>query len=125
MIGLCIGLLAVAILLGIVWRVAKRTPVEKRPEQSSSRAVTPAGTKKAYATIQVCTYTKEEDAQKLVARLTKKRYPAFTEESKSPAGKRLYIVYVGNFTTPKDAVKVWEKIKRKEGFEDSYIIKRH
>ncbi len=124
MVGLSIGLLAALILMGIVCSVAKKTPVKKPPEQSLSRAVTSARTKKPYATIQVCTYKKEEDAQKLVEKLRKKRYPAFVEKSKSPAGKRLYVVYTGNFATPKDAVKLWEKIKRKEGFEDSYIIER-
>jgi len=125
MVALIVGFLTAFILLGIVCSVARKTPAEKPPERSLSRAVTSTRTKKTYAIIQVCTYKKKEDAQKLVEMLTKKRYPAFAEESKSPAGKRLYIVYVGNFATPKDAAKSWDRIKRKEGFEDSYIIKRH
>lgn len=74
--------------------------------------------------IQVCTYTKEEDAQKLVERMKTSGLPAFEEPLRRANGKTFYPVFLGRFKTFREAQAGLEKFREKpmaDEFSDSFV----
>jgi len=74
-------------------------------------------------TIQVASSQSEEKALALVNRLKTKDYPAYIEEMELK-GKKWYRVRVGSFRNRIDAQRLVDKLKEKEGLEESIVWKR-
>jgi cell division septation protein DedD len=99
---------------------AVRTPRPASPERAlaasepTPRTVVPAG-----YIVQVAAVSKQQDAQRLLAALRKKQYPAFIA---TPPSDSLFHVQVGPFGEPKDAEAVRIRLFA-EGY-NPFIVKK-
>jgi len=73
---------------------------------------------KSFYTIQICIYEKEKAARQLVEKLKKKKIDAYIYPHKSK-NKTNYRVYVGRFSSEKNALKTFKNLKKT--FDDSFI----
>ena len=102
---------------------SKAVPVTVVPIQSEN-AVAQLPKKKFYA-VQVCTYQREEDAQKLARELQSLNFPAFYRQFLSSQQRiSQYIVFLGKdetYTQANARLSEFRKTKQFLTFEDSFI----
>ena len=93
------------------------------PTGISQAPPTPSWSEKPYV-IQVCTYARQDYAEKLVGDLKGSAISAFSEPLQRPNGKVFYAVFLGRFGTFGEAQARLEEFKKKpvaKDFLDSFI----
>ncbi len=77
-------------------------PEEKLPPVRLMPPGPPVVEEKGYV-VQVCTYAREEDAQRLVFQMNEAGLPAFQKPLRRPSGKTFYSVFLGRYKTYREA----------------------
>lgn len=92
-------------------KVAFKKPKITMVEKSSSKVYT----------IQTYTTSKKEDLDKTIQFLSSKGLQATVKENRSPLGKNLYVIFVGEYASRKEANGVLQGLKKEKKFKDSFI----
>lgn len=74
--------------------------------------------------IQVAIYLREEDARRIVARMTAADFPSFIEPLRRPNGRTLYPVFLGRYQTLREAqsrLREFKKSPLAKDFPDSFV----
>ncbi|MDP8234527.1 MAG: SPOR domain-containing protein [Candidatus Saelkia tenebricola] len=116
---LIIGCVALFIFISITTLIFKKiTSFKPRSSVVSSvSSVVPSG---SYA-IQVAVLESVKDAESFNSDMLLKGYKSFIYKSRFGSGKEKFIIYIGNFKDKKDASKLLDRLKTKEGIEDSFV----
>lgn len=88
------------------------------------KKVTPPPTLPKPYVIQVCTYSQEEDAQRLVREMGDARLPAFYEPLRRANGRTFYPVFLGRYGSFQEAQAKLEEFREKpvaKSFPDSFV----
>lgn len=72
-------------------------------------------------TIQAYTTSKRDDADKAIQLLSSKGFPATAKEVKSPSGKIQYAIFVGEYSSKKQANDVLQSLRKEKQFKDSFV----
>jgi len=78
--------------------------------------------KKISYTVQVAVSGKPADAENLKADLEAKGYRPFIHKSLYASGKDKFTIYAGSFNDKKSAKEAMERLKKREGIKDSFIV---
>lgn len=116
---LIIGCVALFIFISLTTLIFKKITSSKfrTTTVSSVSSVVPSGS----YTIQVAVVDNALAAERFNSDMIAKGYKSFIHKSRFGSGKEKFIIYVGNFKSKKDASKLLDKLKIKEGIEDSFV----
>lgn len=113
----------VVLLVAMVAAVVTVKFVIKEIKSKNPPAAAKAETAKAKIyTIQVCTASKKEDAEKAMQLLSSKKVLPELKESRFASGKNKYVVYAGEYTDKKEANKMVQELKKEKQFRDSFAL---
>ncbi len=74
--------------------------------------------------IQICSYAREEDADRLTRQMTDSRWPAFYQQVDRASGKAFYLVFLGRFETFREAQSKLDEFRKDpiaKDFADSFV----
>ena len=116
---LIIGCVALFIFISFTTLIFKKitSPTLRSTTVSSVSSSAPSG---SYA-IQVAVLESAKDAERFNSDMISKGYKSFIHKSRFGSGKEKFIIYIGNFKNKKDASKLLDRLKIKEGIEDSFV----
>jgi cell division septation protein DedD len=92
-------------------------PATKKPTAPSLPSA------KAYV-IQICSYAREEDAQRLTNEMLQKNLPAFYNQVDRANGKAFYLVFLGRFASFQEAQGKLDEFRKDpsaQDFADSFV----
>lgn len=110
-----------------LWNTDYTVKLYSRQSDSALNIVTsPAAEDRDYGSdlfsVQVATFRKAENAEKLYDKLLSKGYPARIEYPRSP-GKGFHVVLVGDSYNRQSAVRAAKELRDREGFSDVVVLR--
>lgn len=98
-------------------------PPEPASQRGGAEPPIPPVPLKPYV-IQICSYAREEDAQRLTAQMVEGNLPAFYQQVDRSNGKAFYLVFLGRFETFREAQSKLDEFRKNplaKDFGDSFV----
>ena len=113
----------VAFLIILLAAMATRKIFYNKDRQPKPKArVAARNTGKINYAVQVAVSAKLSDAQNLKSDLKAKGYKPFINKSSYSSGKDKFTIYVGSFNDKKSANDIAQRLKKREGIKDSFVV---
>jgi len=113
----------VAFLIILLAAMATRKIFYNKDRQPKPKArVAARNTGKINYAVQVAVSAKLSDAQNLKSDLKAKGYKPFINKSSYSSGKDKFTIYAGSFNDKKSANDIAQKLKKREGIKDSFVV---
>ena len=113
----------VAFLIILLAAMVTRKIFYNKDRQPKPKArVAARNTGKINYAVQVAVSAKLSDAQNLESDLKAKGYKPFINKSSYSSGKDKFTIYAGSFNDKKSANDIAQKLKKREGIKDSFVV---
>ncbi|KPK38948.1 MAG: hypothetical protein AMJ78_09260 [Omnitrophica WOR_2 bacterium SM23_29] len=118
-----IGSVVVSLAIIVAGLFVIKFMVTKVPTKKTKTVEIVGAPSKIY-TIQAYTTLKRDDADKVFQLLLSKEFPATVKEVKSLSGRTQYVIFVGEYSSKKQASDTLQNLRREKEFRDSFVRKK-